>query len=365
MNTFHRVQICDSRRMNKILDESVDLVITSPPYPMIQMWDNLFNSLCPSIGKAIDSGNGDLAFELMHKELDKVWRELFRIIKPGSFVCINIGDATRTINNNFQLYSNHSRIISSFKKIGFDTLPNILWHKQTNAPNKFMGSGMLPAGAYVTLEHEYILIFRKNGKRIFKTDEEKEKRMEGSFFWEERNVWFSDLWDFKGVTQNLKKANLRNRSAAFPFELAYRLINMYSLVDDIVLDPFLGTGTTSFASMSCGRNSIGIEIDKSFLPYIFADTESIIKYSLNKLINRINYHKKFIAYCKKNKKELKYKNKNHNFEVVTKQETKIKLKYIKEIIKENDYEILTNYAELKDLSTSVGITKIIKDLKKR
>ena len=91
-----------------------------------------------------NKGNGLFAFELMHIELDKVWNEVFRVLKEGGIACINIGDATRTINKNFQLYSNHSRIINHCTKIGFSALPMILWRKQTNAPNKFMGSGMLP-----------------------------------------------------------------------------------------------------------------------------------------------------------------------------------------------------------------------------
>lgn len=126
----------------------------------------------------------------MHQELDKVWKESFRVIKPGGFLCINIGDATRTINGKFTLYNNHSRITKACIDFGFVGLPNIIWRKQTNAPNKFMGSGMLPCGAYVTLEHEWILIFRKGDKRIFKSANEKLVRMKSSFFWEERNVWF-------------------------------------------------------------------------------------------------------------------------------------------------------------------------------
>ena len=79
-------------------------------------------------------------------------------------------------------------------RLGFQSIPLILWRKQTNAPNKFMGSGMLPAGAYVTLEHEYILVLRKGSKREFKKAEEKRNRHESAIFWEERNIWYSDIW---------------------------------------------------------------------------------------------------------------------------------------------------------------------------
>ena len=156
---------------------------------------------------------------------------------------MKVTDATRTLDGEFKLYPNHSRIIQHFINNGFSNMPNIIWRKQTNAPNKFMGSGMLPAGAYVTLEHEWVLIFRKGLKRSFKSENEKLKRKQSSFFWEERNIWFSDMWDLKGTRQNIAHKNSRERSAAYPFEIPFRLINMFSLKGDTILDPFLGTGT--------------------------------------------------------------------------------------------------------------------------
>ena len=100
-----------------------------------------------------------------------------------------------------------------------------------------MGSGMMPPGAYVTLEHEYVLVLRKGNKREFGTAEEKKNRRESCFFWEERNLWFSDVWmDLKGTTQNLIEDSARNRSAAYPFELPYRIITMFSVKGDTILD---------------------------------------------------------------------------------------------------------------------------------
>ena len=159
--------------MNQIESESIQLIVTSPPYPMIEMWDELFSNQSSEIKKALERGDGITAFELMHKILDDSWKECYRVLENGGFICINIGDATRSMKKEFQMYSNHSRIIKCLTELGFQILPEILWRKQTNAPNKFMGSGMLPAGAYVTLEHEYILILRKGNKREFKTVEEK------------------------------------------------------------------------------------------------------------------------------------------------------------------------------------------------
>ena len=139
-----------------------------------------------------------------------------------------------------------------------------------------MGSGMLPAGAYVTYEHEYILIFRKGGKRLFGTEEEKARRRVSAYFWEERNVWFSDIWiDLKGAAQGLCNKSVRNRSGAYPLELAFRLICMYSLYGDLVFDPFLGTGTTTTAAIVTGRNSIGAECHRELYPAI---SESVCKF---------------------------------------------------------------------------------------
>ena len=193
MKTSHKILCLDSRKLAKINDQTVDLVVTSPPYPMIEIWDEVFGLMDSKISSLINE-NPKEAFERMHKFLDKVWSECDRVLKPNGFVCINIGDATRTINENFAMYSNHSRIIDFFESKGYYTLPDILWRKQSNAPNKFMGSGMLPAGAYVTYEHEYVLIFRKGSKRVF-NKKEAENRRDSAYFWEERNVWFSDLWE--------------------------------------------------------------------------------------------------------------------------------------------------------------------------
>ncbi|MHA1303831.1 MAG: DNA-methyltransferase [Candidatus Heimdallarchaeaceae archaeon] len=331
MKTIHCLFFTNSNNMVDIPSQSVDLVVTSPPYPMIEMWDEIFSEMNPEIEKALESFNGALAFELMNKELDKVWDEVDRVLKPGAIVCINIGDATRKLGKDFCLYSNHARIINYFLSLGYMCLPEILWRKQTNAPTKFMGSGMLPPGAYVTLEHEHILIFRKGSKREFKDQKEKLTRLKSAYFWEERNEWFSDLWDFKGISQSLKETEVRNRSAAFPFELAYRLVNMFSIKGDIVLDPFLGTGTTSVAAMVSARNSIGVEIDPK-LQRTITEKMTKIKSFANKYIeNRIQRHRDFIEQRVKKQGELKYTNKYYGFPVMTKQEIELYINKLKAI----------------------------------
>jgi len=135
------------------------LVVTSPPYPMVKMWDDLFTGLNPDIGICLNQGDYRKAFELMHQILDEVWVELYRVMKAGAIACINT--ATRRVQPRTGF--NYLPTTRAFKASSWRSvlmfLPVILWRKQTNAPNKFMGSGMLPAGAYVTLEHEFILIF--------------------------------------------------------------------------------------------------------------------------------------------------------------------------------------------------------------
>ncbi len=341
VHTTHRLLYQDSRKLNSLQDESIDLIVTSPPYPMIEMWDETFACLNAEIGAALAQSDYRRSFELMHFELDQVWRELFRVLKNGGFACINIGDATRTIGGRFQLFSNHYRILQACWENGFDALPVILWRKQTNAPNKFMGSGMLPAGAYVTLEHEYILILRKGAKRNFRTEAERLNRQASAIYWEERNRWYSDLWDFKGARQNITAANshLRRRSGAYPFLLPCRIINMYSVYGDTVLDPFSGTGTTTLAAIACGRNSIGCEIDKGFAAML---DKKLGEPKLTEELNfyhrdRIKGHMQFIEqYTLGKGHPPKYINETYGFPVVTRQETRLKHLPLKDICREGE-----------------------------
>lgn len=331
ISTEHNIYLKSSAKMQEIEDNSVALVVTSPPYPMIEMWDTIFSEMNPDISLSLKKHDGRNAFNLMHKELDAIWKEIERVLLPGGFVCINIGDATRTINKEFILYPNHAKIIESFLDLGFSNLPNILWRKQTNAPNKFMGSGMLPAGAYVTLEHEWILIFRKGTKRQFSSEKMKQQRKESAYFWEERNNWFSDLWDLKGTKQVLNNSDTRKRSAAFPFEIPYRLINMFSIRGDMVLDPFLGTGTTVLAAISLGRNSLGYEIDDSLTKLVLSELRTE---SLNSIIEkRIEKHKLFIENRLSDAKKStpKHYNENLKMPVITSQEKEIQSYLLNEL----------------------------------
>lgn len=305
-------------------------MLTSPPYPMIELWDQQFSALHPELGAFLAREAGYEAFEAMHSFLDRVWEESYRVLAPGGILCVNVGDATRKLGGHFRLYSNHARILSAAQGLGFDTLPGILWRKPTNAPNKFMGSGMLPGGAYMTLEHEHILIMRKGQPRSFDSQEEKENRRRSAYFWEERNRWFSDLWEIPGVRQGLgvfsqdsQAKQLRLRSAAFPFEIPFRLVAMFSAYGDTVLDPFWGTGTTSAAAIALGRNSQGYEIVPELLHAAAQALKDSIKDLSEPNVQRLEKHQEFIRNRLQAGKLFKYTNRWAGFPVVTAQEQEI------------------------------------------
>ena len=332
--------------MGVIPSSSVHLIVTSPPYPMIEMWDDMFVRQNKKVSDALKKSDGPGAFELMHRILDPVWQELYRVLINGGIACINIGDATRTVGDNFMLYANHSRILGSLLKTGFSALPLILWRKPTNAPNKFMGSGMLPGGAYVTLEHEYILIVRKGSKREFKSTLEKQTRRESALFWEERNNWFSDVWlGLIGTQQKLKKNATRLRSGAFPFELAYRLVNMYSAKGDTVVDPFLGTGTTMWSAMACGRNSIGFEIETGFREVIQANMDTVIAASNSRIQQRLHDHLAYLDSRKDEKGKFKYLNRHYKFPVMTRQETELFINPLEAVKQKANQTMEAEYSE--------------------
>lgn len=247
LSDYH-VVIGDSRQMRTVPENSVHLVVTSPPYPMVEIWDRFF---------AAESAS---TYDEMHAYLDQVWREIRRVLVSGGIVCINVGDATRTRNGVFRLYANHSRIIESFERLGFITLPYVLWKKPTTKPHykgkaAFLGSGFLPPNAYVTIDMEYILIFRKGSRRTFEPKDV--TRYSSKYEKKERDEWFSQVWNIKGARQTLE--GFERRIAAFPDEIPTRLIRMFSIIGDRVLDPFLGSGTTMKAAMALGRKCTGYE----------------------------------------------------------------------------------------------------------
>ncbi len=268
----HQLLFRDSRFLSTvdIRSDSIHLIVTSPPYPKVRMWDQLF------LSRGLDK------YEEAHDFLEQVWRQCFRVLIDGGIACINVGDATRSIPNPdemrsthsqdqiFKLFANHSDVIQRCEKIGFQSLPYILWKKPTTRPKYkgktvYLGSGFLPTNAYVTLDVEYILIFRKGSARRFQPGDK--IRYESQYTKEQRDKWFSQIWTGVVGTRQRIGDSMR-RTAAFPEEIPRRLIQMFSIKGDIVLDPFLGTGTTMKAAAELDRCSIGVEFDETLLPVI-------------------------------------------------------------------------------------------------
>ena len=345
METVHQIFFQDSASMAPLAEGSAGLVVTSPPYPMVEMWDDLFTAQDERIKEALEKEQGPAAFRLMHRRLAPVWEEVLRILRPGGLACINIGDAARTMGGEFNLYPNHTFILDHLLEIGFSVLPLILWRKQTNAPNKFMGSGMLPAGAYVTLEHELILIVRKGSKREFSGPAEKRLRRESAFFWEERNTWFSDVWlDLKGARQDLGQSRPRLRSGAFPFELAFRLISMFSVQGDLVVDPFLGTGTTTCAAMAAGRSSAGFEVAPGLEGEIRSKTGEVADLANDYNRRRLARHLDFVRDRFEAKGPFKHRNVHYGFPVVTAQEKELLFQRLKTVREEKGNTFIATYS---------------------
>jgi len=329
--TTHRVHVGDARDL-PLADDTVDLVVTSPPYPMIEMWDDAFAGLDPSVGDALEAGDGERAHALMHDVLDDAWREVARVLAPGGIAVVNVGDATRSLDR-FRVYDNHAHVTETFVDLGLDPLPGVLWRKPANSAAKFMGSGMVPPNAYVTLEHEHVLVFRNGDRRSFEPGAD--RRYESAYFWEERNTWFSDVWtDLNGARQALADPELRERSAAFPLELPHRLVNMYSVYGDTVLDPFWGTGTTSLAAAVAGRNSVGVETDPD-LAAAFADRIAAApELSRSVAADRLTAHREFVAGTDSD--DLSYEAEHYDTRVRTKQERHIRLYEVADVAATDD-----------------------------
>ncbi len=234
----------DARRLDPVATGSVHLVVTSPPYPMIPQWDGLFRRL------------GATDYAGMLRVLSDAWEECHRVLVPGGILAVNIGDALRTTDGEFRLWPNHAHTLSAAESIGFRPLPYILWKKPTNKPNAFLGSGFVPPNAYITLDCEYVLLFRKGPLRRLPPHDP--ARAASRYSRAERDRWFSQVWaDIKGAPQR----SPRGRSGAFPATVPERLVRMFSLVGETVLDPFAGTGTTARAALEAGRQAIAVEWD--------------------------------------------------------------------------------------------------------
>lgn len=248
--TNHKIIFGDSRSLNKIKDKSVQLIITSPPYWQLKDY-----------GTDNQIGFND-SYEDYINNLNLVWSECYRVLADGCRLCINIGDqfARSVYYGRYKVIPIRTEIIRFCETIGMDYMGAIIWQKatttNTSGGGAVMGSFPYPRNGILKIDYEFILIFKKLGTPPKVTKEQKQKSIIPK---EEWNKYFASHWNFNGTKQF-------RHIAMFPEELPKRLIKMFSFVDETVLDPFAGSGTTSLAAMKLGRNSIGYEINQDFLP---------------------------------------------------------------------------------------------------
>jgi site-specific DNA-methyltransferase (adenine-specific) len=251
-STKHKIIIGDSRNMAELQDKSVHLVITSPPYWQLKDY-----------GTSDQIGFDD-SYEDYINNLNLIWKECFRVLNDGCRLCINIGDqfARSVYYGRYKIIPIRTEIIKFCETIGFDYMGAIIWQKTTTMNTTggatIMGSFPYPRNGIIKLDYEFILIFKKSGEAPFVSGEIKEKSKMSK---EEWNQYFTGHWNFNGAKQD-------KHLAMFPEELPKRLIKMFSFVGDTILDPFLGSGTTTLAARNLDRNSVGYEINKKFLPII-------------------------------------------------------------------------------------------------
>ncbi|MBI5184427.1 MAG: site-specific DNA-methyltransferase [Nitrospinae bacterium] len=252
MKTSHRIISGDSRQMKETGDESVHLVITSPPYWQLKDYGG---------GEQIGYNN---TYEEYINNLNLVWKECHRVLHKACRLCVNIGDqfARSVYYGRYKVIPIRTEIIKFCEAAGFDYMGAVIWQKVTTTNTSggatIMGSFPYPRNGILKLDYEFILLFKKPGDPPPVSQEIKEQSKMST---EEWNQFFAGHWNFTGEKQG-------RHIAMFPEELPRRLIKMFSFVGDTVLDPFLGSGTTSLAAKNLGRNSVGYEINEEFLPII-------------------------------------------------------------------------------------------------
>ena len=250
--TTHHLYRQDARQM-RLPAASVHLVVTSPPYWTLKEYNKRDDQL-----GSIDG------YEQFLRELDKVWLWCFNALAPGGRLVCVVGDVCLSRRKNggrHTVVPLHASIQEHCRAIGFDNLAPIIWHKIANAQFEAEGNGAPFLGkpyepnSVVKNDIEFILMQRKPGG--YRTPD-LPTRLLSIIPAARHQEWFQQIWS------GLTGASTRNHPAPFPLELAVRLVRMFSFVGDTVLDPFLGTGTTSLAASQCGRNSVGVEVDPAY-----------------------------------------------------------------------------------------------------
>jgi DNA modification methylase len=250
--TFHNILLGDARRMEILGPESVHLVLTSPPYWTLKEYRDSQGQM----GHIED-------YEQFLIELDKVWTHCHRALVPGGRLICVVGDVCLSRRKNAGRHTVvplHASIQEHCRRIGFDNLAPIIWHKISNAAyevengSSFLGKPYEP-NSVIKNDIEFILMERKPGG--YRTPDTM-TRILSVISPENHRKWFQQIWS------GLPGASTRYHPAPYPLELAERLIRMFSFVGDTVLDPFLGTGTTTVAAANTARHSIGFEVDEHY-----------------------------------------------------------------------------------------------------
>jgi modification methylase len=254
LSTDHRLLLGDARDLGGVESGSVHLVVTSPPYWTLKD----YNDNDAQLGHMPD-------YDIFLGELDKVWRECLRVLAPGGRLVVVVGDVCLSRRKNkgrHTVVPLHSSISERARRLGFDPLAPIIWHKIANAVFEAEGSGggflgkPYEPNAVIKNDIEYVLLLRKSGGY---RSPNIETRLLSLISADNHHSWFQQIWT--GITG----ASTKQHPAPYPLEVAARLIRMFSFVGDTVLDPFVGTGTTSLAAGLHGRNSIGVEVDAAYL----------------------------------------------------------------------------------------------------
>lgn len=239
-----QIIIGDAREvLSNIPDNYVDLIVTSPPYFALKKY--------PEHPKAIDM----TSLEGYLNDLKEVFKKCFSVLKDGSFLCVVAGQYTSK-NNSFFI---PGHLVKILEDVGFSYKREHIWVKPkgtqgiwNRGTTEFLRKPF-PRNAMINIQHEHILIFQKgDNKRIKETEKLTEQEVK-DYSW---SVW------------KIPVSEIKEHPAPFPEEIPKRLIRMYSYKSEIVLDPFLGSGTTAKVALDLNRSCIGIEVNPEYLSLI-------------------------------------------------------------------------------------------------
>ncbi len=233
-SSLDRIFNHSSEQMHELPDNSVHLMVTSPPY---------------NVGKDYDD---DLTQAEYMQMLNNVWRETYRVLVPGGRACINVANLGRK-----PYLPLNAMITNEMREIGFLMRGEIIWNKSASAGSSCAwGSWCSPANPVLRDVHEYIMIF---SKRDFSRNKLCSKSKSATITGEEFLEFTKSIWSFP--TESASKVG---HPAPFPVMLPWRLIQLYTYSDDVVLDPFMGAGTTAVAAVRANRHYVGYEVSTEY-----------------------------------------------------------------------------------------------------